>query len=182
MARETTEQKQWRLILDDAETPPALKDEARRNLGIEAETCQSVVYSADLDSIVESYWNRRKDELEERHPVAERVYQILVSQNILGGNPAEVEEDAEILLTVFDCCRSDWMRHKTARALLSIRCCLDRTAVNPDTLRRIDDALSSIVDFDVTQPQVGHPDWLGLIQRSNTSQQKDEDEDQQQSN
>jgi hypothetical protein len=150
-------------------SPAALQAEARERLGIAPETTSpSFEYSAELDEIVESYWGKRQFEGEIRNPTAERVYHALVNQLILGGSPASVEENAETLLRALSLCCSPWMRQKAGRALWSIRC-LYRTAVSPDTLRRIDGALS-IVGHDVTTSDPRQsPDLLELLGRYSPS-------------
>jgi hypothetical protein len=163
--RETSEQKRWRLVLDDAESPEPLKAEARRALGIEPESTPHILeYSPQMDSLVEFYWNRRKPELEEWDPTAEKVYSLLVDYLVLGGNESfPVAEDAETLLFVFKVCRSPWMRRRVSRALLAIRL-FDRDRLPVDVRRSIEETLTSITDFDPVKPD--GLDFLSLIQMS----------------
>ena len=160
--RETSEQNKWRLVLDDAESPESLKAEARKALGIPTATTHIFEYGPQMDPLVESFWNRRKCDLEEWEPTAEKVYLLLVDYLVLGGSQSfRVIEDAEILLFVFGVCRSAWMRRRVARALLAIRLFdIDRLPV--DMRRRINDALTSISDFDPME--LDACDFAGMIQ------------------
>jgi|ERR1035438_1764814 hypothetical protein len=166
--RETSEQKKWRLVLDDAESPESLRVEARKALGITPEpTTHTVEYSPQMDSLVEFYWNRRKSELEEWDPTAEKVYSLLVEYLVLGGSESfPVTQDAGTLLFVFEVCRSPWMRRRVSRALLAIRL-FDRDRLPVDVRRRIEEALTSITDFDPVKPD--GLDFLGLIQMSQST-------------
>jgi hypothetical protein len=163
--RETSEQKRWRLVLDDAESPELLKAEARRALGIAPESTPHILeYSPQMDSLVEFYWHRQKSELEERNPTAEKIYSLLVDYLVLGGGDSfPVEEDSETLLSVLGVCRSDWMRRRATRALLTIRV-LDGAKLSPQTRQNIDDALNSS-DSDMLKPAANELDWLGLLHK-----------------
>lgn len=150
--RQTAEQKRWALVLADPQSPPELRAEARSHLGITADPSPQHQYTAALDSVVESYWHKRREELEQRDPIAERTYLALASLIFLGGSPATVNADAEIIVAAFSACRSTWMRRKAGRALLAILV-LNGDSISINLRNRLEAALGSITDFDVHRPE-----------------------------
>ncbi len=148
MANDTAEQRRWRAVLSDNESSEELRTEARQRLGLQPDPSSSIRYRAELDVLVESYWNRRKADLEERDPSAERVYLTLVRWAILGGNSQFAEADAATLLNdVMPACRSEWMRRRAyQRALLTIFK-LDRASIPPELAAKMIAALASVEDF-----------------------------------
>jgi len=151
-------------VLADPQSPPELRAEAQKHLGLAADSRLPGTYRASLDAVVESYWHRRKNELEQRDPVAERVYHSLVCLLLLGGNPTTVASDTQIVLAAFAVCRTSWMRRKTGRALLSALI-LHRDSISIDLRERVEGALDSITDFDVQRPE--ERDWLQLTRTAN---------------
>jgi hypothetical protein len=154
---ETSEQRRWRLILDDVESSSDLQNEARKHLGLAIEA-KPIRYTADLDEPVQSYWGVGKSELEDRHPIAETVYFVLVRCCLMGGCFGQASADAEILLSVLATARSPWMRTRISRSLLTLKA-LHPTELSPDQLTRINAALELIHDSDDEE------DWLGLVEK-----------------
>jgi len=161
--RQTAEHKRWSLVLTDPQSPPELRAEAQKHLGLSADSSLPGTYRASLDAVVQGFWHRRKNELEQRDPIAERVYHSLVSLLVLGGNPATVVSDTETVLAAFAVCRTSWMRRKTARALLSA-VILHRDSIPTDLRERVEAALDSITDVDVQRPE--ERDWLQLTRKT----------------
>lgn len=142
------EVQKWTRILNHPHSTEAQKAEARQHLGMsEPSTPDSQPtrhYSPDLDEVVHSYWGVRKRELEERHPIAERIYLDLVLVNVCGGSihMADNEAVASRLLPVLRACKSAWMKDQTTRALISL-CHGGHAPLTNSTARVVIDALIS---------------------------------------
>lgn len=75
-------------------------------------------YTPDLDEVVRSFWNVRRRELEERHPVAEAAYMDLLESMLgFGDDAAKNQALADRYLAVLSVCRSPWMKNQLGDAL-----------------------------------------------------------------
>ncbi len=141
----TDEQRRWQLVLDDPQSPPELRAKAAKHLAIQIPVSGN--YAPELDHFVESYWGAKKDEEEQWHPVAEKVYHAVTGLTLLGGVPNTVVADIETVLDAFAACKSDAGDVPSAlnsALLLPIDC--------PKRFKgRIKAALDSVTDFDVLQ-------------------------------
>lgn len=145
----TTEERRWKAIFDDPATPPELRAEAALRLKIEVPVpSREFDYSAELDSVVESYTGVRwtnDPEAESMNLIAVRVCHALNGFCILGGHldPAKNEADTEIVLAVVARCKSEWMRDRCRAALRTVLDLpLHGVAIAPGLKQRIEAALA----------------------------------------
>ncbi len=146
----TVEQRHWRAVLDDPQTPRELRVEAARHLSIKIPVDDS--YTAELDELVQSYWGTRPSddpEADPRNAVAEKVCHAVAGLTLLGGVPNTVVADTETVLDAFAACQSSWMRDTCLQALSSA--CFYRNSLPEEIFIRIKAALDSVTDFDVLQ-------------------------------
>jgi hypothetical protein len=160
-AGERAQTRHWEMVLSDPQSPAELRAKAAKHLAIQIPVTGT--YASELDTLVESYMGVRKDRDEQRHPIAERVYHAITTSTLLGGNPNTVVADTETVLDAFAVCKTEWMRRKTARALVSALF-FHRDTLPAEIKSRIESALDSVTDFDVFQQQPEERDFLGLIQ------------------
>jgi hypothetical protein len=71
-----------------------------------------------------------------------KVYGDLVCVILLGGHPNRSQEQAELLLSVYPRCESQWMRQHTRKALESL-VEYHRSEVTPETLEQIHAVLNA---------------------------------------
>ena len=143
----TDEQRRWQLVLDDPQSPPELRAKAAKHLAIQIPVSGN--YAPELDHFVESYWGAKKDEEEQWHPVAEKVYHAVTGLTLLGGISNTVVADVETVLDAFAVCQSEWIRRRCHPALDSAL--YFHVDLPAEIKGRIKSALDSVTDFDVLQ-------------------------------
>jgi hypothetical protein len=118
------EVQKWTRILNHPKSTEAQKEEARQKVGLTPLPGPAIAYRPEYDELIESWLDHtvKWHPLDERPPVAEKIYSDIVKVLICGGstNPAENEGSAARLLSVLPVCKTLGMIHHTGSALLCL--------------------------------------------------------------